>query len=262
MQDRLHSQKNKSCWSILNNIFSLLTPKKLFIFCLLASAESLQNSATSKKQPLTYEFTVSGNSGHVDFSVGNIVVDANTPMEEVLALRQKQREEILKHGGVSIRTVITAGSKVESVTTGVNNVFFAPQPKDAAVEKNENIKENEKNITAKIPLTGKEEAIIVVEKTEGKKNDIKITWYISNFFTGVTIKWDDKQQFNYIEKSGTYHVDANNFSSSWKTDEEIAALQERARSSTFNGMSSTIFKADSKSTDSEVAPNKAKTLCY
>ncbi len=153
MQDRLHHQKNRSCWAIVNNTLSHLTPKKLFIFCLLASAEALGNLATSDMQPRTYEFKVSGNHGHVDLSIGNIVVEAGTPIEEVLALRQKQREDILKRGGLSIKTVITAGSHVEGVTTGINNVIFATQPKDSTIEKNENIRENEKNIIAKIPLT-------------------------------------------------------------------------------------------------------------
>lgn len=144
MQDRLHHQKNKSCWSIVNNTLSHLTPKKLLIFCLLSSVEALGNLATHEKQPLTYEFKVSDNSEHVEHSVGNIIIEANTPIEEILALRQKQREDILKLGGLSIRTVITAGANVESVTTSAYNTIYAPRSGDhvvssTTVEKNENI---------------------------------------------------------------------------------------------------------------------------
>ncbi|MCZ6910913.1 MAG: hypothetical protein O7C56_08525, partial [Rickettsia endosymbiont of Ixodes persulcatus] len=140
----MHHQKNKSCWSTVNNTFSHLSPKKLFIFCLLASAEALGNLATSEMQPLTYEFKVSGNSQHVEHSVGNIIIEPNTPIEEIRALRQKQREDIMKLGGLSIRTVITAGANVESVTTGAYNTIYAPQQEDnlvssTTVEKNENI---------------------------------------------------------------------------------------------------------------------------
>lgn len=51
MRDRLHRQKNKTCWSIVSNTLSHLTPKKLFIFCLLVSAQAV---AASEMRPLNF----------------------------------------------------------------------------------------------------------------------------------------------------------------------------------------------------------------
>lgn len=232
---------------------------------------------SNTRPPVTHEFKVSGDADHVELSVGNIVIDPSASPEEIRALRRKQIEDIMKQGGVSVKTVITGNHK--SVTTGAYNITFGPQPgnvtSSAKVEKKENnpnITENEKNVTAKVPLTGKGDAIIIVEKTAGKKNDIKITWHVSNFYTGVTIKWDDKQHYKYIEKSGTYNLNASNFDADWKTDQEIATSQKAAlssvsmkpnmnassnnTSSTFNSTStswyssssSTVFKANESKT--------------
>jgi len=51
MQERLHHQKEKTCWSVVINTLSYLSSKKLFIFYLLASSQAL---AASKMQPLIF----------------------------------------------------------------------------------------------------------------------------------------------------------------------------------------------------------------
>jgi hypothetical protein len=51
MHDKLHRQENKTCWSIVCNTLSYLSPKKLFIFCLLASANGLERIAAAEMQP-------------------------------------------------------------------------------------------------------------------------------------------------------------------------------------------------------------------
>jgi len=141
-------------------------------------------------------------------------------------------------------------------------------------------------LTIKIPLKGKEDTLIIIEKTPGKKNDIKTTHQAYNFYTSYSIEWDGIKEHHSIEKPGIYRLNAGNFRSNWKSDEKIAAEQAAASalsaqpstsvssskvSSTFSSSTSTsqyassssaVFKAESKQPNSTATtkPPTAKKL--
>lgn len=103
-------------------------------------------------------------------------------------------------------------------------------------------------LTIKVPLKNKNEAILIIDKTFAKKDDIKITHQINNFYTSVNIECNALQQYQSITQPGTYHLNASNFNSIWKTDAELQLSLTTSSSSTIGTTNPAVTMSQTSST--------------
>lgn len=141
-------------------------------------------------------------------------------------------------------------TSISSERTLKHPLFTPPEVKKENKSTLNIIDEGGSFLTIKVPLKNKDDAILIIDKTFAKKDDIKITHQINNFYTSVEIECNALQLYQSITQPGTYHLNASNFNSIWKTDAELQLSLTPSSSPTISAPSSAVTMSQASSTSS------------